>query len=107
NSRQRERGSSRRLTVMRYPTRVYQSDRSSLPLGRSDDCLNTRSPVPSNEGISAALTTVFPYQNLQRGGGVMVSRRAQRLPRPLASPILDSGAAADGVQLPWHARALP
>jgi hypothetical protein len=32
-----ERGSSRRTMVMRYPTREYQSDSSSLPLGRSDD----------------------------------------------------------------------
>jgi hypothetical protein len=37
-----ERGSSRRTTVMRYPTREYQSDSSSLPLGRSDDRVKTK-----------------------------------------------------------------
>jgi len=27
---------------MRYPTREYQRDRSSLPFGRSADCVNAR-----------------------------------------------------------------
>jgi len=37
-----ERGSSRRTMVMRYPTREYQRDSSSLPLGRSDDGVQTQ-----------------------------------------------------------------
>jgi hypothetical protein len=45
-----ERGSSRRTTVMRYPTRAYQSDSSSLPLGRSDDRINAK-----GGGFAAAL----------------------------------------------------
>lgn len=36
-----ERGSSRRIIIMRYPTREYQTDSSSLPLGRSADCVRT------------------------------------------------------------------
>ena len=40
-----ERGSSRRTMVMRYPTREYQSDSSSLSLGRSDDWVST-TPAP-------------------------------------------------------------
>lgn len=42
---QLERDSSRRTMVMRYPTREYQSDSSSLSLGRSDDWVPT-TPAP-------------------------------------------------------------
>ena len=59
---------------MRYPTREYQSDSSSLPLGRSDDCVQTTPrtriaykpgaglEVLSNNYRIFTLDKVFPYQ---------------------------------------------
>jgi hypothetical protein len=56
---------------MRYPTRAYQSDRTSLPLGRSDDRVNKKGPPLKEEQARRARTTkkstgsltpVFPYQ---------------------------------------------
>ena len=63
---------------MRYPTREYQSDSSSLLLSRSDDPVSTaRAPGwPDRPGArfsrerakstedSGSLTTVFPYQSV-------------------------------------------
>src|SRR5688500_10695258 len=55
NSRHVEPGSSRRITVMRYPIREYQSDHRRWLLGRSDQRVTDVDTGP--------LTMVFPYQS--------------------------------------------
>jgi hypothetical protein len=52
----REPGSSRRITVMRYPTRVYQSDHRRVLLGRSDHDVNSRAWLASASGARGKKT---------------------------------------------------